>query len=116
MKFPPKRKRAATAATSKKELVVMDVSNTTDLKNGCSTEDIRMFVLQKFANIDKGDTELETRLSDSFIQMRQEVRESFGGMEEKLKNYTTNEKYDKGLDEVNALKLRLTKFADSIQA
>ena len=93
----------------------MDVSNPNELKAGCSTEDLRMFVLQKFANIEKSDTELETRLSDSFTQLRQEFKDSFGDVEKQLGNYVTNEKYDKGLDDVNALKLRLNKFADTIQ-
>ena len=93
----------------------MDVTDFNELKAGCSTEDIRQFVIQKFANIEKGDTELEARLSDSFIQLRAELRDSFVNGDEKFNDYATNEKYDKGLDDVNALKLRLNKFADTIQ-
>ena len=51
---PPSKSKRAT-----KELAVIDVSDYNNLKAGCTTEDIRMFLIQIMKSIEKDGTELE---------------------------------------------------------
>ena len=81
----------------------MDVSDLNELKAGCSSEEMRMFVVQKFKNIDKDNTDLEARLSETFDQVRLEMRDSVGDVDDKLKDFLPTKKYDKGLEDVHAL-------------
>ena len=98
-----------------KELAVMDVSDFADLKAGCSTEEIRLFMIQKFKNLEKDNTELEGRFTDSINGLRAETKDELTKVAAELEKGVGKIQYMKDMDGMNAMRDKLNDFADRVQ-
>ena len=103
---PPAKNKVQRQAP--KELAVMDVSDGADLKARCTTEDLRVFVLQKFKNMEKGETELEGRFTEAINALRAETKDE-------LQKGVGKAQYMQDMDGLNAMRDKLNDFADRVQ-
>ena len=93
----------------------MDVSDFNGLKAGCTTEEIRLFMIQKFKNLEKDNTKLEGRFTDAINGLRAETKDELTKVAVELEKGVGKIQYMKDRDGMNAMRDKLNDFADRVQ-